>query len=200
MKRDPHVAPSTTARAEDGEVEMIIVLQGKPGAGKTTAANYLMRERGFVLHKIATPLKNMLRVGFGLTDAHIEGHLKREPCAALGGRTPVHAMRTLGGEWRDLMHPDLWLMAWEATRPDAPRIVVDDNRYPQEVAYFRSLGEQVVFVRLERPSGEGDDGSKHMAENQVLDFDVQVGNSGTVQDLERMLGALVDQLVKVPCP
>jgi len=182
---------------------MIIVLQGKPGSGKSTAANYLIRERGFSLHKIATPMKNMLR-SLGLTEEHIEGKLKREPCLMLGGQTPVHAMRTLGGEWRDMIHPDLWLFRWAETVP-LGRVVVDDNRYPQEVDFLRKYanrrGVPLTFVRVVRPSGEGDDNSSHMAENQELPFDISVANMADIASFEETIGWVVDQIEeRPPCP
>jgi hypothetical protein len=47
--------------------------------------------------KFAGPLKSMC-MALGLTEAHIEGHLKEVPCELLCGQTPRHAMQTLGTE------------------------------------------------------------------------------------------------------
>jgi len=157
----------------------IVCLNGLPHSGKGVVADYLIREYGFTRHKIATPLKNMLRC-LGLTEEHIEGALKELPTDLLGGKTPRWAMQTLGKEWRDLIHPDLWLMAWHNTRPDGP-LVVDDLRYPNEIPFFR--GHKAKVLRITRPGVEAPD-TGHEAEKHKLPVDAAITNDGTIQDLE----------------
>jgi hypothetical protein len=100
------------------------------------------------VHKMAGPLKSMMRA-IGLTDEHIEGALKEVPCDLLCGKTPRHAMQTIGAEWgRDLIGGELWVNLWRATLPPG-RVVCDDIRYPNEAAMVRFLGGLVVEVRRE---------------------------------------------------
>ena len=142
-------------------------------------ADYLIREHGFTLHEIAGPLKNMLRC-LGLSEEHINGALKELPTDLLGGKTPRWAMQTLGKEWRDLIHPDLWLIAWDNTRPDGP-IVVDGMRYPNEVPFFRERGAKLI--RITRPGVKAPD-TGHEAEKHKLPVDAAITNDGTIEDLE----------------
>lgn len=125
----------------------IIGLGGPKGSGKSFAADWLVANRGYTRVKFATALKNMLRV-LGLTDEHIEGSLKEVPCELLNGRTPRHAMQTLGYEWgRNCIDDALWVDTWRrrVEAIDGP-VVVDDVRYSNEADAVRSLGGIVVLI------------------------------------------------------
>ena len=79
---------------------------GAAGAGKTHAATLLARDWGYSRVRFAGPLKAMLHA-LGLTEADTDGAAKDQPADLLGGRTPRHAMQTLGTEWgRALISPD----------------------------------------------------------------------------------------------
>lgn len=131
---------------------LIIGLVGHIGAGKSEVARILSDQRGFVRLKFAYQLKNMLKA-LGLTPREIEGDLKEQPCAILGGRTPRHAMITLGTEWgRNMLDPDLWVRAamrdvdvWRATS-----FVFDDVRFPNEADAILKRGG--LIWRVIRPT------------------------------------------------
>ena len=128
----------------------LIGFAGRAGCGKSYAARALVERAGFERVRFAGPLKDMLRV-LGLGDDEIEGHLKETPSALLCGQTPRKAMVTLGTEWgRDLIGPSLWIDAW-ARRADGVlsaggAVVVDDVRFPNEVAQIRARGGRVVWI------------------------------------------------------
>lgn len=129
---------------------MIIALTGLAGSGKSTAAKHLVEKHGFTLVKFAAPLKDMLRP-LGLGDREIEGDLKEVPCALLGGRTPRHAMQTLGTEWgRECMDPDLWiriaLKRAAAELDQGGKVVMDDCRFPNEAEAVLARGGSIVRI------------------------------------------------------
>lgn len=127
---------------------MLIGLTGKAGAGKSFAAKRLIEKHGFVLIKFADPLKNMLRA-LGLTDDHLEGHLKEVPCNILAGKTPRFAMQTLGTEWgRNIIDDQLWLnQFWRrATAPGMRNVVCDDVRFPNEADLIKQIGGHIVHI------------------------------------------------------
>jgi hypothetical protein len=130
---------------------IIIAFTGPIGSGKSFAAKYLEEAHGFDVHKMAGPLKNMLRA-VGLTERHIEGDLKEVPCEVLCGKTPRLAMQTLGTEWgRDIIGADLWVNLWRHTLPKGD-VVCDDVRFPNEAAMLRSMGG--IIVKIERDGFE----------------------------------------------
>lgn len=157
----------------------IVALNGPPHAGKSTVADYLVRRHGFTYHGISIPIKNMLRA-LGLTDEELTGALKEEPCELLGGKSPRWGQQTLGKDWRDLVHPDLWLIVWEKTRPPGP-LVLDDLRFPNDEAFFRKRGAKIL--RIERPGLHVRD-TGHEAEKQKISVDARITNGGTIADLE----------------
>ena len=152
----------------------LIALTGPAGSGKTTAAEALM-EQGWTRVKFAATLKNMARC-MGLTDDHIEGHLKEEPVEWLGGRTPRYVMQSLGTEWgRRMIHPQVWV--WITQREilsnlaHGRHVVVDDCRFDNEAAMIRQLGGKIV--RLE---GRGGIAGGHESEKGVSEWDMTIRN------------------------
>ena len=172
----------------------VIALAGLAGSGKSTAANYLIEKHGFVRVKFAGPLKDMLRA-FGLTDAHIEGPLKELPTPLLCGQTPRHAMQTLGTEWRDLIHRDLWINMWSQTVTDVldrgGRVVTDDCRFSHEASVVAGFGG--VVARVACPWAGLATGGGHASENGGLAHDVVIWNDEK-DNLDRLYRQL-DELV-----
>ena len=170
----------------------LIAFTGQAGAGKSTAADALV-EDGWVRVKFADPLKNMMRSFYrscGVEDdefieARIEGAYKEEPDPFLKGRTPRHAMQTLGTEWgRDCMHVGLWVDAWsQRVLLMAERgldVVVDDCRFPNEADAVRKLGGKIVEI-----TGRGKGiGKAHQSEAGVGEPDIRISNTGPLEQFQ----------------
>ena len=166
-------------------VPRVVALSGLAGSGKSTACRYLAT-KGFTLVKFAGPLKDMCRA-MGLTDEHIEGSLKEVPCDLLGGRTPRHAMQTLGTQWgRDCIGESLWVDLWrsraEKVLANGGRVVTDDCRFANEAQIIRSLGGTIL--RLE---GRGGIAGAHVSEQMAFDPDACVQNDGPIDSLYRKI-------------
>lgn len=141
-------------------------MTGKAGSGKSTIAAALvqsLKDDGVAAEVLsfATPLKLMLQALFDYAEpddhraAWRWAETKERPSPVLGGRTPRHAMQTLGAEWgRDLVHPDLWLsLAKERVRQveqaGTTCVVFDDARFPNEVEWI--MASSGAVVRVSRP-------------------------------------------------
>lgn len=168
----------------------VVALTGAAGAGKSTAASYLIKEHGYTLVKFAAGLKTMMRV-IGLSEEHIEGSLKEVPSKLLCGKTPRFAMQTIGTEWgRNIIGEDFWANVWFDTAADVldqgGRVVVDDCRFENEAKKVRELGG--VVVRL---AGRGGIAGAHASEAGLREVEVIMANGGTVGGLHQSLDALI---------
>jgi hypothetical protein len=169
----------------------IIGFTGLAGSGKSTAADRLITAHGWQRVRFSGPLKAML-AALGLTDAEIEGDRKEVPCELLCGRTPRHAMITIGTEWgRDLIGPDLWVRAWRAAvdrMPAGVPVVVEDVRFENEAAAVRAAGG--VVVRVVRP-GTGQIAAGHVSEAGVVTTGPELVNDGSIATFLAQVDALV---------
>lgn len=170
---------------------MLIGVTGKKGAGKDTFAKRLIFSAGYHKLAFAGPLKDMMRA-LGLSNAEVDGDLKEEPCSILGGRTPRHAMQTLGTEWgRQLIHPNLWLYVWQKQYKQlisrstwgANRIIVPDVRFNNEAETIKAHGG--IVVEILRPSYAGDE---HTSEKGIdaKYVDEVLSNHGSFKDFKNI--------------
>lgn len=176
---------------------MIFGFTAHAGAGKDTAAQVLVDSFGFTDVKMSNPLKEMLRTLYrcaGLDEetieSKIEGHLKEEPCEILMGKTPRYAMQKLGHEWRNLFGAELWSRIWTSRVASLEEpVVCTDIRYPHEVDALKELGG--ILVKIERPGLEVD--LSHASERGIplLEADVVLTNSGTIQHLHDQVQRLL---------
>jgi hypothetical protein len=182
------------------DLPRIIALVGNAGAGKSTVAEYLQEVHRYQLVKFAGPLKNMLRA-IGLDDEEIEGSLKEQPCDLLCGKTPRHAMVTLGTEWgRDQIGVDFWAGLWEeeacAYLNSGQLVVVDDCRFPNELE--KVLRRRGVVWRIVRPEHAGSSIPTHRSEGALsgyYDSMRKLVNDGDITALHlKVFDALRDEL------
>lgn len=112
---------------------VFIGISGFGGAGKSTLSEFFMQQHGFRRVSFADPIRKML-MALGIEEAVLRDPvMKNEPHPALAGRTPVHAMETLGTDWgRNLMHPEFWIMQLARQARNQPFLICDDVRYQNE--------------------------------------------------------------------
>lgn len=177
----------------------LIAFTGLAGSGKSTAAIHLVKTGGYTRLRFAGPLKAMM-AALGLSYAEIDGDRKEVPCDLLCGRTPRHAMQTIGKEWgRDLIGPDLWVRAWRASfdRAIGP-VVVDDCRFPNEADAVLAAGG--IIVRVDRP-GAGQGAAGHSSEGQPLPHTFTIQNTGSLPEFLSQVDVLRrDMTQAVPTP
>lgn len=173
----------------------IIALTGRAGSGKSTAAAILLEHYGLgpsaARRSFATPLKQMIvayytAVGLSVDEINrrLHGDLKDAADDYLMGRTPRHAMQTLGTEWgRHLIHPDLWVESLFMRSSGCDVIIIDDCRFPNEAAAVRSRGGVIIRV-VGRSSGEV---GQHQSEKQEFDADFIIDNRHGLDELREAL-------------
>jgi hypothetical protein len=173
----------------------IVAILGVAGSGKTLVARHLVEAYGFQRTRFAGPLKNMLKVGLGLTDEQVDGNAKMEPLEALGGATPRHLMQSLGHEWgRRMIHPDLWATAWKRSTQDLEGLIVaDDLRYPNEAQAVRDLGG--VIWRVYRPGLATMEHGSERAQNKITE-DALINNATSIADMIKSVDFLAHRLIE----
>lgn len=185
---------------------MLIGVIGRKGSGKDTFAAELIH-RNFYNIKMADGLKEMLRAFYRLIDLDhetierkIEGDLKEMPCEDLVGATPRWAMQTLGTEWAKMVDPThtIWARQWrDRVAPmlnSGTPVVCTDIRFLHEASIVTQLGG--YLVRVERPSLEATDLHVSEQEMMLIEEDVTIQNTGTIEDLHAQARTLLEDLVK----
>lgn len=170
----------------------VIGLVGPKRAGKTTAAQALVRERGFVSVGFADALKELaLKVNPIIHPSGIplEPHAQRlawwvERYGWEYAKKRPHVRRflqELGTGVRDIVGPDSWIDAWfermvEARRAGATGVVVPDVRFLNEAQQIRDEGG--LLIRITRP--ELDTSDQHISETDQLgiECDYEITNDG----------------------
>ena len=164
--------------------QQIIGIVGRAGCGKTTLRNYIAQKHGFHILPFAKPLKTMLHV-LGLTSKQTDGTLddKNLPCDLLQGKSPRWAMQSLGSDWgRNLIGEDLWVDLWQKGIGRHTKIIVDDIRFPNEIARIHKLGG--ITIRIRRLKSEQNT-EMHESERHFLSLPVthELQNNASLQDL-----------------
>ena len=155
--------------------DVLVGLTGRKGSGKDTAAEAMF---GFENVKMAGALKAMLGALLtyqgalpGTVHRMLEGDLKEKPTSLLGGRSPRHAMQTLGTEWgRNLISTDLWIGVAERRIGLFDQVCVSDVRFPNEANMIRRLGGRTY--RIERGADADAVCDPHVSEAGIDDLQV----------------------------
>lgn len=172
-------------------------------SGKSTLANILRDNHGFVVLRFGGPLKAMLDallmqmgVDEGTRSRMIDGDLKETPSPLLAGRTPRHLMQTLGTEWgRDCVDINFWANAAaakaKALMAEGRSVVFDDMRFLNEIQAVCGLGGHPI--KIVRPVARLI-GSNHPSEGS-LDFydgwEATVVNDGDLDTLATKAASLL---------
>lgn len=140
---------------------MIVGICGFIGAGKDTAADYLVNFHEFRRDSFAAVLKDAVSNIFGWDRELLEGRTKESRAwreqvdlwwsARLGKPelTPRWILQQWGTEvCREGFHDDMWIAALEnKLRKTADNIVITDCRFPNEIAAIKKQGGKIVWVQ-----------------------------------------------------
>lgn len=139
---------------------MIIGFVGLIGAGKDTAADYLVNTHGFRRDSFANTLKDAVAHVFGWDRTLLEGRTKEarewreQPDEWWSNRlgkiiTPRWVLQYWGTDvLRVNFHDDIWIASLEnKMRKTRDNIVISDVRFPNEIKAIHNSGGQVIRVK-----------------------------------------------------
>jgi hypothetical protein len=140
---------------------MIIGICGFIGAGKDTAADYLVNFHEFRRESFAATLKDACAAVFGWDRTMLEGRTTsarewREQVDSWWAKrldmpelTPRLMLQLWGTEvCRRGFHDDIWIASLEnKLRTSSDNVVVSDCRFPNEIAALKAQGGKIVWIR-----------------------------------------------------
>lgn len=198
---------------------MIIGICGLIGAGKDTAADYLVNFHEFRRDSFASTLKDAVSAVFGWNRELLEGRTKQarewreqiDPWWAerlnMPNLTPRLMLQLWGTEvCRKGFHDDIWIASLEnKMRQSQDNIVISDCRFPNEISAIRNAGGRVIRI-ARGPDPEWFSLARvdprmmpsvypgiHASEYSwaSTEFDFIIDNNGSIEDLYRELKNLV---------
>lgn len=138
---------------------MIIGIRGFIGAGKDTAANYMVRNHGFQKLSFADSLKDATANIFGWPRELLQGDTDesrkfREQvdqgwanALHIPNFTPRMALQKMGTEaGRKVFGEDVWVESTMRKARDLENVVIADVRFPNEVNAIKRAGGVVVWI------------------------------------------------------
>jgi hypothetical protein len=182
---------------------MLIALTGFKGAGKTTAADYLVEKYNFECKSFATPIKKSLAMFLDITTEQLEEWKSNPnmrlqiadqsiyPPMVVHTLTFRQALQNWGKTAREMFGEDFWIDQLFPINRYIP-IVIDDARYPNELHRIKKEGGFIVYV--ERPGYESD-GHESEQEPPTYLTDFVIRNSRDVKYLHRQVEVILNDAV-----
>lgn len=173
----------------------IVGLVGRARSGKSTAAEALVREHGFVSIGFADALKDLAlrvnpKVNDGCTLAEVvEWH--DWDYAKKGTHEVRRFLQELGTGVRDI-EPDFWIYAWDRAVQNAiadgkcPGVVVPDVRFANEASALRDrkwTQADCLLIRITRPGLDTSDTHVSETEQAGIQCDREIVNGTSVEQL-----------------
>ena len=166
---------------------MLIGFSGKKGSGKSYFADYLVNNKLFIKLSFASPLKEITKILFNLSDEDVKDPIKKELINPKFNASPRELMQWLG---TDIMREEfnkkfnysgsIWIDSVKdkvKTLLDNNKdVVIDDVRFQNEVDMIHSLGGIVINLRNNLDNTLNNSTSTHSSENQKLTFNYEFVN------------------------
>ena len=170
----------------------IIGLSGFKRTGKDTVAGYLESHHDMLPFAFADNVKQTAMTMFGLTYDQAFGNygFNREDILPQWSMSVRHILQKVGTECgRDIFGYDIWIKRLQVDINNYPSsdYLVSDVRFENEAAWIKSSGG--IIIDIIRPGCESDG---HRSEAGVANYDYQIINSGTLEDLYGRVDEIVE--------
>ena len=166
---------------------MLIGFSGKKGSGKSFFADYLVNNKLFIKLSFASPLKEITKILFNLSDEDVKDPIKKELINPKFNASPRELMQWLG---TDIMREEfnkkfnysgsIWIDSVKdkvkTLLDDNKDVVIDDVRFQNEVDMIHSLGGIVINLHNDLDNTLNNSTSTHSSENQKLTFNYEFVN------------------------
>lgn len=175
---------------------MLIGIMGSIGSGKSTVADYLVKNHGFIEYSFAKPLKQIAEILqfehhqiYGTQDEKLEinkfwGISGREFLQKFGTEICRDTLPTIIPNM-NMNNNTLWIRLFEKMYSPDKNIVISDVRFTDEINKIKELGG--FIIKIERPSEctQKSDYQKHSSELSTSNIvpDYLILNNQTIEKL-----------------
>jgi hypothetical protein len=167
----------------------LVALLGVSGSGKSAVARRLVEAHGFTLLRFGDPVRDMLKAGFGLTDADFDGMARNQRQPRFGGLSAAHLQNTLANAWGRGNCADLWNHEFKrrVAAVGGNVVCIDVNRQ-NEADTVRSVGG--ILVGIHRPGFVPTNDMATATRLADIETDLRVTTNG-----KGALASIADELV-----
>lgn len=172
---------------------ILVGLVAPSGAGKSTVAKHLKKTHGFIGTHAGYPVKKAVQEGFELDEDHVDGHLKREPCATFGGTTPKIVLDHVGEAIANVA-PEATANKLKERLKDMsayPRVVVDGVRQQSEADVIKAAGGHMIRIS---PQLKPKKKFPMDVRSQAIKADFSVDNTVSKKHTKQQLDKIIEQL------
>jgi len=173
--------------------QILILISGKIGAGKSTVAEYLHNEYKAGLYHLGTGVRSVTSEIFNINPGIIfNDKMKNQTIKIFDNEkiTPRELLQKIGLGIKQIAGNDIWCkkLYSELKNNHDNLIVIDDYRFPEEYDFFVNKGYKVMGLRINRNNAEN---NNHLCENQKLKIDYTISNNGSIEDLHKTIDKLM---------
>ena len=192
---------------------MIIGFLGRKRCGKDTAANVLIKDKGFVRYGFGDPVKDVARAMFCFNDEQLYGS-KKEDVDPEWNVTPRKVLQVIGTDFSQYSIykplPELeakvplrnfWVVRfnkWYNTQMMENKnikVVISDVRFQHEVDAIKKLNGIIVHIESDREVFD-----THLSENEIKNInseniDYKIQNNGTIEDFNLKVLSLYERII-----
>lgn len=180
---------------------MIIGLMGSKKSGKSTVADYLVKNFNFTKYSFAKPLKEGLKHFFGFTEEQLYNTKEKERIDERYGSSPREFMQWFGTQLLQFIIPNSELAPnlknrnhwsnrfkdwYNENKENVHNIVIDDLRFKHEYEVIRELGGYSVLIIRDLNVLKTDHGKDlHLSEKEYKDipYNYIIRNLGDIDTL-----------------
>lgn len=178
---------------------MLIGIMGKAGVGKTTIADYLAWNRGFLVLSFSKALKKAVSNLFDIPLVDLIDPIKKTKIIARWNKSPRTIMQLFGTDCiRNYFGGDFWIdkVRQEIALTPGKDVVIDDVRFLDEANFVTDKGGSLIrVIRPENPLALQSTEAQHISEqNDELQTGHVIINDRAKVNLHQKTDWLLDAL------
>jgi len=171
---------------------MLIGIVGKKGAGKDTLGDYCVNKYDFMKYSFATPLKQICKILFLLTDEQLFNQNLKECIDSRWNLSPRKMFQLIGTDFmRNQLDKDIWIKHftyWYDLNKDK-NIIITDCRFQNEIDAIIMLGG--IIIRIDRKLQFVDNHESEINIDQLKNINNTINNDSDINNLYNQFDRII---------